>query len=80
MSRSYKAGIRIAFGTDMGVGPYGQNAPQEFSYMVEAGMPPAAAIKAATVTAAELLDLSDTVGTLESPASPPTSSPSMAIP
>ena len=63
LGRSYRAGVRISFGTDMGVGPHGQNA-REFSYMVEAGMPAAAAIKAATVTAAELLDLSETVGTL----------------
>ena len=60
---SYKAGVRIAFGTDMGVGPHGQNA-REFGYMVEAGMPSREAIKAATVNAAKLLDLSDEVGTI----------------
>jgi imidazolonepropionase-like amidohydrolase len=63
LGRSYRAGVRIAFGTDMGVGPHGQNA-REFALMVEAGMPPAAAIKAATVTAAGLLDIADLAGTL----------------
>ena len=63
LGRSYGAGVPIAFGTDMGVGPHGQNA-REFALMVESGMTPAAAIKAATVTAAALLDLSDTVGTI----------------
>ena len=48
-----------------GVGPHGQNA-REFGYMVEAGMPSSEAIKAATVNAAKLLDLSDEVGTIAS--------------
>jgi imidazolonepropionase-like amidohydrolase len=63
LARSYKAGVKISFGTDMGVGPHGQNA-REFAYMVEAGMTPADAIKAATVTASQLLDIPDEVGTL----------------
>jgi imidazolonepropionase-like amidohydrolase len=63
LARTYRAGVNISFGTDMGVGPHGENA-REFALMVEAGMRNADAIKAATVTAAELLDLSDTVGTL----------------
>jgi len=63
LGRSYRAGVRIAFGTDMGVGEHGQNA-REFALMVEAGMTPADAIKAATVTAAELLDISDLAGTI----------------
>jgi imidazolonepropionase-like amidohydrolase len=63
LARSHKAGAAIAFGTDMGVGPHGQNA-REFGYMVEAGMPSREAIKAATVNAAKLLDLSDEVGTI----------------
>jgi imidazolonepropionase-like amidohydrolase len=63
LARSHKAGARIAFGTDMGVGPHGQNA-REFGYMVEAGMPSREAIKAATVNAAKLLDLPDEVGTI----------------
>ena len=47
----------------MGVGPHGENA-REFALMVEAGMSAADAIKAATVTAAALLDISDTAGTI----------------
>jgi imidazolonepropionase-like amidohydrolase len=49
----------------MGVAPHGQNA-REFGCMVEAGMPARETIKAATVNAAELLDLSDEVGTIAS--------------
>jgi len=63
LGRSYAAGVPIAFGTDMGVGPHGQNA-REFALMVESGMSPADAIKAATVTAAQLLGVSDIAGTL----------------
>jgi imidazolonepropionase-like amidohydrolase len=63
LGRSYRAGVRIAFGTDMGVGPHGQNA-REFALMVEAGMTGADAIKAATTEAAELLDIADVVGSL----------------
>jgi imidazolonepropionase-like amidohydrolase len=55
--------VTIAFGTDMGVGPHGQNA-REFGFMVEARMRSREAIKAATVNAAKLLDLSDEVGTI----------------
>jgi imidazolonepropionase-like amidohydrolase len=63
LARTYRAGVKIAFGTDMGVGPHGENA-REFALMVEAGMRNADAIKAATVTASELLDIADTTGTL----------------
>ena len=63
LTRSHKAGVTIAFGTDMGVGPHGQNA-REFSLLVEAGMRSREAIKAATVNAAKLLDLSDEIGTI----------------
>jgi len=54
-ARAHKAGVRIAFGTDAGVFPHGENA-KEFGYMVEAGMSPIDAIRAATVSAALLLD------------------------
>lgn len=63
LARSYKAGVKIAFGTDMGVGPHGQNA-REFRLMTECGMSAAAAIKAATMNAADLLDISSEVGTI----------------
>jgi imidazolonepropionase-like amidohydrolase len=46
--------VKIAFGTDAAVYPHGENA-KEFGYMVEAGMPPLAAIQAATTHAAALL-------------------------
>jgi imidazolonepropionase-like amidohydrolase len=59
-----KAGVKIAFGTDTGVTPHGQNA-LEFELMVAAGMSPAQAIHSATVVAAELLEISDKLGTLE---------------
>jgi imidazolonepropionase-like amidohydrolase len=63
LARSYAAGVTIAFGTDMGVGPHGQNA-REFALMVECGMKPADTIKAATVTASKLLDIADEAGTI----------------
>mgnify|MGYP001361968646 CR=1 FL=1 len=64
LKRAYAGGVKIAFGTDSGVSPHGQNA-QEFALMVEAGMPPIEAIKAATIGSADLLQLSDTIGTIE---------------
>jgi imidazolonepropionase-like amidohydrolase len=60
---AHNAGIKIAFGTDMGVGPHGDNA-REFIYLVEAGMTPAEALQAATVSAAEVLGVDDQ-GTIE---------------
>jgi imidazolonepropionase-like amidohydrolase len=62
--RAYKAGVKIAFGTDASVYPHGQNA-KEFQYMVEAGMPPAFALQAATTHAAELLRKSKDLGSVE---------------
>jgi imidazolonepropionase-like amidohydrolase len=52
--RAYKAGVKMAFGTDAGVYPHGQNA-HEFELMVGAWIPPMAALQAATIRAAELL-------------------------
>lgn len=62
--KAYRRGVRIAFGTDAGVFPHGENA-KEFTYMVEAGMPPIEAILSATVVNAGILGLSDKIGTLE---------------
>ena len=62
--RAFKAGVKMAFGTDAGVYPHGQNA-KEFEYMVEAGIPNAYALQAATVNAAALLKQSDNMGSLE---------------
>jgi imidazolonepropionase-like amidohydrolase len=61
---AHKSGVKIAFGTDAGVSKHGRNA-DEFEYMVEFGMTPAEAIKAATVNAADLLGVSAVAGTLE---------------
>ena len=63
-AKAYKAGVPIAFGTDAGVFKHGANG-KEFQYMVEAGMPPMAAIKSATYHPAKLLDVLDDLGTLE---------------
>ncbi len=59
-----KAGVKIAFGTDTGVTPHGQNA-REFTLMVAAGMPAGQAIRAATIVASEMLEIADELGTLE---------------
>jgi imidazolonepropionase-like amidohydrolase len=61
--RAYKAGVKIAFGTDAGVFPHGQNA-REFELMVAAGMPPLEAIRSATLNAAELLGETGNLGTV----------------
>ena len=63
-ARAYKAGVKIAFGTDQGVAPHGQNA-REFEFMVEGGMPPLEAIRAATLYAATVLGWQDRLGTIE---------------
>ncbi len=63
-AKAYKAGVKIAFGTDSGVSPHGENA-HEFELMVEGGMPPMEAIQAATRTASQLLRVEDRLGTLE---------------
>jgi len=58
-----KAGVKIAFGTDSAVSPHGMNA-KEFALMTGLGMSPAAALRAATSSAATLLGIDDRVGTL----------------
>jgi imidazolonepropionase-like amidohydrolase len=62
--RAIAAGVKIAFGTDTGVSTHGENA-KEFALMVQSGMTPAQAIKAATVDAADLLGRADTLGAIE---------------
>ena len=57
-AKAYRSGVKIAFGTDMGVGPHGDNA-REFAYMVDAGIPAAYALQAATIHAAEVLGVDD---------------------
>ncbi len=62
--KAYKAGVKIAFGTDTGVSAHGDNA-EEFAHMVELGMPAMEAIQSATSVTAELLGIAEDVGTLE---------------
>lgn len=61
---AYPRGVKIAFGTDAGVSKHGRNA-DEFELMVKHGMPAAAAIKAATLNAADLLGIAKEVGSIE---------------
>jgi imidazolonepropionase-like amidohydrolase len=61
--RAYKAGVKIAFGTDAGVYPHGENA-HEFELMVQAGMPALFALQAATRNAAQLLKRDKDIGSV----------------
>lgn len=63
-AKAYRAGVRIAFGTDAGVYKHGMNW-LEFVYMTEAGMKPMDAIRSATINAAELLGMKDQLGSIE---------------
>ena len=58
-----KEGVPIAFGTDAGVFPHGENA-KEFIYMVETGWSPMFSIKSATITNAKLLDMEEQLGAI----------------
>ncbi len=62
-AKAYKKGVKIAFGTDAGVFPHGENG-KEFGYMVEAGMPAMEAIQSATITNAFILG-NDEIGSIE---------------
>ena len=64
LAKAYPAGVKIAYGTDAGVSKHGRNA-DEFELLVKFGMPPAEALKAATVNAADLLGLAQEIGTIE---------------
>lgn len=63
-AKAYKKGVKIAFGTDAGVFEHGYNA-LEFALMVEGGMPPMEAIQCATMRAAEVLDETERLGSIE---------------
>ncbi|MGB5030158.1 MAG: amidohydrolase family protein [Chitinophagaceae bacterium] len=63
-AKAYKAGVKIAFGTDAGVYKHGMNW-LEFGYMIEAGMTPMDAIRSATISAADLLGEKDKLGSIE---------------
>lgn len=60
-AKAYEKGVPIAFGTDAGVFPHGENA-REFAYMVEAGMPAIEAIRSATLTPAKILEKEKELG------------------
>ena len=61
--KAWNAGVKIAFGTDAGVYPHGDNAKQ-FYYMVKYGMTPMQAMQAATINASDLLGWKDDVGSI----------------
>lgn len=62
--KAYRRGVKIAFGTDAGVFPHGENA-REFGYMVEAGMPAIEALLSAMQVNANILGIGDKVGSIE---------------
>ena len=64
IAKAIADGVRIAFGTDSGVSDHGKNA-KEFALLVKAGMTPGAAIRAATIDAATLLDRAARTGSIE---------------
>ena len=63
LQRAIRAGVKVAYGTDAGVFPHGENAA-DFLYLVEFGMTPLQAIQTATIHAAALLEQSDKLGHL----------------
>jgi imidazolonepropionase-like amidohydrolase len=62
--KAHKAGVNIAYGTDSGISPHGTNA-EEAVLMVDAGMSEMDVIISATINAADLIDMSDSIGTIE---------------
>ena len=64
-AKAYKRGVKIAFGTDSGVSLHGDNA-KEFVFMVEAGMSPMESIQSATKSAAKLMRIFNTTGSITS--------------
>ncbi len=62
--KAHKAGVNIAYGTDSGISPHGTNA-EEAVLMVEAGMAEMDVLVTATINAADLIDMSDSIGTIE---------------
>ena len=64
-TKAVKMGVKIAYGTDSGVYPHGDNAKQ-FAYMVRYGMTPMQAVQSATIRAAELLGKEETLGSVQS--------------
>ncbi len=62
--KAYKRGVKMAFGTDAGVFPHGDNA-KEFGYMVEGGMPAIEALLCAMQVNAVILGMGDKIGSIE---------------
>src|SRR5262249_23201994 len=62
--KAVQAGVKMAFGTDLGICPYGSSAKQ-FALMVKYGMAPMQAIQAATSNAADLLGHSSEIGSIK---------------
>ncbi len=62
--RAVEAGVKVAMGTDAGVGPHGDNL-RELGLLQRAGMTPTAALRSATQEAARLLGVDDRLGTIE---------------
>jgi imidazolonepropionase-like amidohydrolase len=62
-AKAVKAGVRIAYGTDSGVYPHGENARQ-FAYMVRYGLSPMEALRAATLSSAQLLGRERDLGSI----------------
>ncbi len=65
LSRAREGGVNVAFGTDTGVSKHGDNS-LEFDLMVQAGYTPEEAIRSATIVAAEHIEMSEQIGTIES--------------
>jgi len=61
----YRKGVKIAYGTDAGGFAWTENQAKEFAYMVKYGMPAMQAIQSATTIAAEMLEQSDNLGSIE---------------
>jgi imidazolonepropionase-like amidohydrolase len=63
--RALRAGVKIAFGTDVGGFEWTINPAKEFPLMVDYGMTPAQALRSATVSGADLVDMKDKIGSVE---------------
>jgi imidazolonepropionase-like amidohydrolase len=63
VASAYKAGVKLAYGTDAGVYPHGQNW-EDFIYLVQDGLPPAYTLQMATINGAELLGHQDERGSV----------------
>jgi imidazolonepropionase-like amidohydrolase len=64
LRKAIKAGVKIAYGTDIGGYPWSKSEAKEFEYLVEFGMTPLQALQTATIRAAELLGMQNKLGVL----------------